>query len=758
MVSASGDARTSRAADTTPSGTGAVPPAREALAIAYEGLSFSIYVGLVVQEIRTNTAVLGGFAASLVLSALLACSAVRVGVLGRQFWPLGLVRVGAWVACSLPAVVFPAAGPRVIWAGLAFGVMAATVRSSLYGRASLEESQDSCSMEAIARLPSRLAQAAALTGILGGHILMLFAVAFLRARAVQFRVAWFDVLPLLAALATTTFGLVVRSRLAPVVAALRAGADQPPRALRDALDRAERTPTYLAVVNFSLWGASAVATTILAPQATGLTATELSVVAVVALLFGSGVAIYQRAAQRALLVPAVRRLREWVGESAGARGPESLRTRLVVDFAVPVISVCLLFLLATVALYVTLVRERGGEASWMEVVPIVVACLVVTVAAAALTVRSADDLARPIDELSAAAGRVAAGTLTDPLPVLVGPRELVALASSSEHMRLTLATTIEELAAERATLEERVEQRASELRVALDDLRQAQSALVHREKMASLGQLVANVAHELNNPLSAVKGAMSPVPTAVDELRLAMDVLDTALDRLPPDEAAPLRRKLATAEPRAALDDLTEVSTLVLRASNRAARIVDGLRRFSRASETAMPARIEEGLDETLAILAPLIREAGVTIERLSADPPLPPVLCRMGELNQVFLNLLANAIGAVAEMPAKRVRVTTALASETDGGDLRQCVIVEDSGPGIPEAVRDRIFEPFFTTKAPGSGTGLGLSISRQIVLRHQGALLVDRSDLGGARFSMQIPENARPDTDDAAPPTDAR
>jgi two-component system, NtrC family, sensor kinase len=719
----------------------AVRPSREALAFVYEGLSFSIYVGLVVQEIRTNPVVLGGFAASLVLSAVLSLG----GVFRGSFWPLGLVRIGAWVGCSVPAVVFPTAGPRVLWAGLAFGVMAATVRRSLYDRARAGDGQVAFSSRDIALLPSRLAQSAALTGILGGHILMLFAVAFLRARAVEFRVAWFDVLPLLAALATTTFGLVVRFRLRPVVAALRLGPAGHREGLRDALERAEWTPTYLAIVNFGLWALSAVLTTILAPAATGLSFTELVVVAVVALLFGSGVAIYQRAAQRASLLPAIRRLREWLGEASGQRGPEGLRTRLVVDFAVPVISVCSLFLLATVALYVTLVRERGGTTSWMEVIPIVVACLVVTVAATALTVRSADDLADPINELAAAAGRVAAGTLAEPLPVLVGPREVIALASSAEHMRLTLATTIEALAAERATLEERVELRAAELRVALDNLGQAQSALVHREKMASLGQLVANVAHELNNPLSAVKGAMSPVPVAVDELRVALDVLDEALAKLPDADARSLRARLAASDPRAALDDLVEVSALVMRASNRAARIVDGLRRFSRAAESAVPARLEEGLDETLAILAPLLREAGVTVERVVAEPGLPPLLCRLGELNQVFLNLLANAVGAVAGAPRPTIRVSTTLLHATEHAGARQCVVIEDNGPGISDELASRIFEPFFTTKAPGSGTGLGLSISRQIVLRHHGELLVGNSDLGGARFSVQLPQDTR-------------
>lgn len=697
----------------------------EGLSALFEALSFSIYVGLVVRELLASRAALGGFAASLVVSA------VAAALFPRAHDTLAALRIAVWIACSVPAASSESVGGRVLLAGAAFGVMAAAVRRALYRGPAPRFHFDPTTF--LHNLPGRLAEAAALTGIVAGHILMLFAVAFMRARASQFRVAWFDVLPFLAATASVVFALVVRRRAQPIVAALRAGRTGDETVLRAGLLAAEGLPTYLAVVNFALWGTCAVITTSVAPRATGLSGTELVGIAIVALLFGSGVAIHQRAFQRSILVPAVKRLRAWVEPLPDERAPESLRTRLVVDFALPVVSVCMLFLLATVALYVTLVRERGGEPSWVEVLPIVAACVVVTFAATTLTIRSAEDLARPINELAAATIRVASGATAEPLPPLAGPREVVAMARSAEQMRTSLVHTIADLDAERASLERRVDERARELRTALLDLGQAQAALVHGEKMASLGHLVANVAHEINNPLSAVKGAVSPIPLAVDELRGLVAVLDEAIARLPEDERRAFEDRRRALAPDDALRDLLDAADLVTRAAGRAARIVDGLRRFSRASEAAVPALLEEGLDETLAILGPSLREHQIEVERDFAG--LAPLVCRAGELNQVFLNLLANAIGAVSGRSPARIRIGT---SENGGA---QVVVIEDNGPGISAELRSRIFEPFFTTKAAGEGTGLGLSISRQIVVRHGGEVEVASSDLGGARFVVRLP-----------------
>lgn len=697
-----------------------IPWSVEGFAALVELLSASLYVGVVVPELWGSELAAAGFALTLAVSALLSRGRPQGDVV------IG-VRVVAWAGCSVPAV--PVAGLRVLIAGAAFGAMAGVLRRALY-RGKAPRFQVDPEVYA-ASLPGRLAESAALTGIVAGHILMLFSLAFLRATASRFRVAWFDALPFLAVTASLVFAVVVRRLTQPILDALRSGPTGDPPGLRRGLRAAERTPTHLAFVNFGLWTASAVTTTLLAPEATAFSPEQLSVVGAVALLFGSGVAIHQRAFQRSILVPALKRLRAWAG--SGGDAPETLRTRLVVDFTLPVVSVCLLFLLATLALHLTVARERGPAASWLEIAPIVAACLVVTVAATTLTVRSADDLARPIDELAEATGRVAAGAIDQPLPPLAGPREIVALAASAEQMRTSLAHTIADLAAERASLERRVEDRARELRQALDDLQRAQAALVHNEKMVSLGQLVANVAHEINNPLSAVKGALSAVPALLAELREALTVTEELLALVPPEPRERAKRRLAVAAPEDALTELAAVAELVDRASSRAARIVDGLRRFSRSSESAVPASLEEGVDETLAILGPSLRERAVTVERDFGG--LEPLVCHAGELNQVFLNLLANALSAVAEADVRRIRITT----RQDG--TVQVVTFEDSGTGVPVALRSRIFEPFFTTKPARGGTGLGLFISRQIVARHGGDLAVGDGELGGARFTVRLP-----------------
>ncbi len=302
----------------------------EGLSALFEALSFSIYVGLVVRELQTSALALWGFSASLALSL----GASRI-------WPrahdgLAAFRIAVWITCSLPAASAESVGFRVLLAGAAFGVMAGAVRRALYRGPAPRFHFDPATF--LHNLPGRLAESAALTGIVAGHILMLFAVAFMRARASQFRVAWFVVLPFLAATASVVFALVVRRRAQPIVTALRAGEAGDEAVLRAGLVAAEGLPTYLAVVNFALWATCAVITTSVAPRATGLSGTELVGIAIVALLFGAGVAIHQRAFQRSILVPAVKRLRAWVAPLPDERAPESLRTRLVVDFALPVVT------------------------------------------------------------------------------------------------------------------------------------------------------------------------------------------------------------------------------------------------------------------------------------------------------------------------------------------------------------------------------------------------------------------------------------
>jgi two-component system, NtrC family, sensor kinase len=382
-------------------------------------------------------------------------------------------------------------------------------------------------------------------------------------------------------------------------------------------------------------------------------------------------------------------------------------------------------------------RERGGDLALADVLALVASCAAVTGATGVLVLRTARELAEPIGGLAAAAERVAGGELGAAVPPpLDAPREVFELGGAVEAMRVTLGRAIGELEAERAGLEARVVERTAELSRALEELKNAQAALLHGEKMASLGQLVAGVAHEMNNPLNAIAGSVAPVPALLDAIERLLGAHDEAAAGLPGgrrEALAELRRELDVDE---ALADLRAIGELVARAAGRGARIVDGLRRFSRPSSEEGPARLEEGLEETLTLLGPAMREAGVEVERDYGALPL--VVCRGGEINQVLMNLLANALAAVAGRPTRRVRVQT--RSEGEWVEVR----VDDSGPGVDPRLRSRVFEPFFTTKPAGQGTGLGLSISLQIVKRHSGDLRIEDGPLGGARFVMSLPRAA--------------
>ncbi|MEM9695913.1 MAG: ATP-binding protein, partial [Myxococcota bacterium] len=181
------------------------------------------------------------------------------------------------------------------------------------------------------------------------------------------------------------------------------------------------------------------------------------------------------------------------------------------------------------------------------------------------------------------------------------------------------------------------------------------------------------------------------------------------------------------------LDDLRGVARVVGRASSRSVAIVGNLKNFARAPQEAVPADLHEGLDETLALLAGTIRHKSIHIVQDRAE--LAPVRCRAGEINQVFMNLLTNAVQAVSEEGT--IRITTRMAP-----DNKVVLCFEDDGPGVPPAIAARIFDPFFTTKNRGEGTGLGLSISSEIMRRHGGRLALGKArDLGGAAFEVELP-----------------
>jgi signal transduction histidine kinase len=277
--------------------------------------------------------------------------------------------------------------------------------------------------------------------------------------------------------------------------------------------------------------------------------------------------------------------------------------------------------------------------------------------------------------------------------------------------------------------------KAAELEKALADLKAAQATIVHQEKMASLGQMTAGVAHELNNPLAYVINNQHLLRRFFGHLLGVLNLFGESLDAI--EEADPaLWGRLMDEMERVDLPHIAEAVPRLLASSeeglDRARGIVSDLRAFSRLDEAAVKeVDLNEGLRSALRFLEPLAREQGCSI--VAELRPLPPVTCEAGQVQQAFANIVANAVQAAGA--GGTVRVTT----QADEGWL--CVQVQDDGPGIPSDALPHIFEPFFTTKAVGEGTGLGLSIAHTVIQRQGGSIEVETSLGEGACFRVWLP-----------------
>ncbi|MEO0756606.1 MAG: ATP-binding protein [Cyanobacteria bacterium J06648_16] len=287
---------------------------------------------------------------------------------------------------------------------------------------------------------------------------------------------------------------------------------------------------------------------------------------------------------------------------------------------------------------------------------------------------------------------------------------------------------------------EESEQKADDLMVALKQLKSTQAQLIQTEKMSSLGQLVAGVAHEINNPVNFIHGNLGHINQYTQDL--------LALVQLYGQEHAPPSPKVQALIEDIDLafltDDLSKLQSSMKLGTERIRDIVKSLKTFSRLDEAEMKAvDLHRGLDSTLVILNSQLkgsRDEDIQVVKRYGD--LPPVMCHASQINQVFMNVLANAIDALkAQTTCANPTVTLTTERQAD------CVVISiaDNGPGILEEIRTTIFDPFFTTKPVGKGTGLGLSISYQIVDAHGGAL-VCQSDVGqGTTFVITLPLQAK-------------
>ncbi|WP_448602238.1 sensor histidine kinase [Thermoleptolyngbya sp.] len=318
-------------------------------------------------------------------------------------------------------------------------------------------------------------------------------------------------------------------------------------------------------------------------------------------------------------------------------------------------------------------------------------------------------------------------------------RDRLSLEANVDRSERLMRNVIAELEASKVSLA----RHGQELEQTLSQLQQAQVQLIEAEKMSALGTLVAGIAHEINNPVSFVHGNVNYTQSYVRELLRVIAAYQGAY----PVPTPSIQALLEEVDLEFLQEDVTKVLQSMQMGTQRISEIVRSLRTFSRLDEADFKdADLHEGLESTLMILQHRLKACGdlPEIEIIRDFEPLPLVECYPGKLNQVFMNLLANAIDAVqeryrqAEEPKPAPQIT--LKTRQIGDSV--AIHVMDNGMGIAEGDRSRLFNPFFTTKPVGKGVGLGLSISYQIVTdQHQGQLLC-RSKLNeGTEFIVQIP-----------------
>ncbi|MDY7019754.1 MAG: ATP-binding protein [Cyanobacteriota bacterium] len=384
--------------------------------------------------------------------------------------------------------------------------------------------------------------------------------------------------------------------------------------------------------------------------------------------------------------------------------------------------------------------EHFNQANLLRFYLIFSSMFLSTLIAVLFSILTSHAIANPVQRLTQVAQDMTEDTNLSLRASVNSQDEVGRLAKSLNQLIEWVETYTYELNQARQTLEDRVDERTQELQQTLQELRTTQAQLIHTEKMSSLGQTVAGVAHEINNPINFIYANLPYIRRYLDDIFNLIEAYKTECQN--PSES--LQDLIEETELEFLRNDLSSILTSMETGSDRIRDIVLSLRTFSRLDESETKSvDLHAGIDSTLMLLKPRLErhKSLPEIQVICNYGKLSKVNCNASHINQVFMNIFNNAIDALRAKTFTEQEPTLEITTQMTSENMAQ-IAIADNGGGIEPKILERIFEPFFTTKPVGSGTGLGLSTSYQIIVdKHKGRLSCTSSLGEGTTFVIEIP-----------------